>query len=238
MRTNVADAIRVLRREHGWRQTDLGHRAGLSRDTVSRAERGALDGLTLGALSRLAAALDASLAVDLRWRGADLDRLIDRAHAAMQNRAAARLGEAGWLTRPEVSFNHYGDRGRCDLLGWHPRSRTLLVVEVKSRIGDVQDLLGRLDIKVRLGLVLAEQCGWSQPALVVPALVFRGDRATRAVLERHPAIFRRYGLRGRSALSWLRTPAYATGLVWFESADSDLTRVIGPSRVRTGRPAG
>ena len=238
MRTNVADAIRVLRREHRWRQADLGHRAGLSRDTVSRAERGALDGLTLGALTRLAAALDASLTVDLRWRGADLDRLIDRAHAAMQNAAAARLGDAGWVTRPEVSFNHYGDRGRCDLLGWHPPSRTLLIVEVKSRIGDVQEMLGRLDIKVRLGPLLAEQCGWSKPALVVPGLVFRADRATRAVLDRHRAIFEGYGLRGKSAISWLRSPAYASGLVWFESADSDQARVNGTSRVRTGRPAG
>lgn len=238
MRTNVPDAIRVLRRQHRWRQADLGHRSGLSRDTVSRAERGCLDGLTLGALARMAVALDASLAVDLRWCGADLDRLIDRAHAAIQNAAAARLGDAGWVTRPEVSFNHYGDRGRCDLVAWHPHSRTLLIVEVKSRIGDVQELLGRLDVKVRLGQMLAGQCGWSRPALVVPALVLRDDRSTRVVVERHRATFELYGLRGRSAISWLRTPTHASGLIWFESADSDHTRTNAPSRIRTRRPAG
>jgi hypothetical protein len=83
------------------------------------------------------------------------------------------------VTQLEVSFNHYGDRGRCDLLAWHPLSRTLLIVEVKSRIGNVQDMLGRLDVKARLGPMLAAQCGWSRPDLVVPALVFSGDRATR-----------------------------------------------------------
>lgn len=238
MRTNVPDAIRVLRRERGWRQEDLGQHAALSRDTVSRAERGTLDGLTLGALARLAGALDASLVVEVRWRGADLDRLIDRAHAALQNAAAERLGQAGWVTRAEVSFNHYGDRGRCDLLAWHPSSSSLVVVEIKSRIGDVQEMLGRLDVKVRLGPLLAGQCGWPQPASVVPALVLQDDRATRAVLGRHAAIFARYGLRGRAALAWLRSPISASGLVWFEGADSDQARTTRPGRVRIGRTAG
>jgi transcriptional regulator with XRE-family HTH domain len=238
VRTNVPDAIRVLRRERGWRQSDLAHLASLSRDTVSRAERRKLDGLTVGALTRLAAALDASLVVDVRWRGADLDRLIDRAHAALQNAAAARLERAGWMTRAEVSFNHYGDRGRCDLLAWHPSSRSLLVVEAKSRIGDVQEMLGRLDVKVRLGPVLAAQCGWPQPASMVPALVLKDDRATRAVLSRLAATLARYGLRGRAALAWLRAPVSASGLVWFEGANSDQVRITGPGRVRIGRTAG
>ncbi len=232
MRTNVPDALRVLRRDRGWRQADLGRRADLSRDTVSRAERGAVDGLTLGALARLADALDASLVVELRWRGAELDRLIDRAHAAIVNAAAVRLATAGWVTRPEVSFNHYGDRGRCDLLAWHPSSEFLLVVEVKSRVGDVQEMLGRLDVKVRLGPILAAQCGWSAPARVLPALVFGDDRATRAVLERHRATFTSFGLRGRAALAWLRSPSHGTGLVWFEAADSDHARVRARQRVR------
>jgi transcriptional regulator with XRE-family HTH domain len=238
VRTNVPDAIRVLRRERGWRQSDLAPRASVSRDTVSRTERRKLDGLTLGALARLARALDASLVVEVRWRGADLDRLIDRAHAALQNAAAGRLERAGWITRAEVSFNHYGDRGRCDLLAWHPSSRSLLVVEVKSRISDVQEMLGRLDVKVRLGPLLAAQCGWPQPAATIPALVLRDDRAARAVLGRHPATFARFGFRGRSALAWLRAPAAAGGLVWFEGANSDQVRITGPGRVRISRAAG
>jgi transcriptional regulator with XRE-family HTH domain len=236
--TNVPNAIRVLRRARRWRQADLGLRAGVSRDTVSRAERGALDGLTLGALRRLASAVDASVAVEIRWRGADLDRLIDRAHAALQNAAATRLEAAGWMTRPEVSFNHYGDRGRCDLLAWHPGSRTLLVVEVKSRIGDVQEMLGRLNVKVRLGAMLAAQCGWSHPRHVVPVLVFSAGRATRAVLQRHPATFASFGLRGRTASAWLRMPADATGLIWFEGAQSDHARVTGSQRIRKVPPEG
>jgi transcriptional regulator with XRE-family HTH domain len=234
----VPAAIRALRRKQAWRQEDLGRRAELSRDTVSRSERGELQGLTLGALSRLVDALGATLLVEVRWQGAELDRLIDREHALMQNAAAERLANAGWLARAEVSFNHYGDRGRCDLLAWHPSTRSLLIIEVKSRIGDVQDVLGRLDVKVRLGALLAGQVGWGPPARIIPALVLKDDHAAHRILGRHQAIFSRYGLRGRTAVSWLRTPVNATGLVWFERTDSDQAGVIGPQRVRSARPAG
>lgn len=42
-----------------------------------------------------------------------------------------------------MSFNHYGDRGRYDILAFHPPTGILLVVEVKTGIGDVQATLGR-----------------------------------------------------------------------------------------------
>ena len=81
MRTNVPVAMRRLRVRRRWRQEDLGARAGLSRDAVSRAECGELDSLTVRSLSRQIDALDATLVIEIRWRGADLDRLIDSEHA-------------------------------------------------------------------------------------------------------------------------------------------------------------
>ena len=120
-------ALKALRIRRGWRQEDLGRRAGLSRDAVSRAERGELQGLTINSIQRLAEAVDATLNLELRWHGADLDHLVDRTHASMQEAAARRLASAGWLGQPEVSFNHFGDRGRCDLVAWHPGTRTLLI---------------------------------------------------------------------------------------------------------------
>jgi transcriptional regulator with XRE-family HTH domain len=239
VRTNVPVAIRALRRRRSWRQDDLGRRAGLTRDAVSRAEQGELNGLTIGSLSRLVAALDATLAVEVRWHGADLDRLLDRAHALVQNAASHRLIASGWLVQPEVSFNRFGDRGRCDLLAWHPASRTVLVVEVKSRIGDLQDTLGRLDIKARLGPVLAQQAGWGRPARVVRALVLAEDRTNRRILARHASLFGLFGERGRGAIRWLRhaTPP-ATGLIWFELTDSGHRRAVPPFERGTVHRAG
>lgn len=86
MYSNVPTAMRALRARRRWRQADLGARARLSRDVVSRIETHHLEGVTVGSLQRLARALDATLVIDLRWRGADLDRLVDRAHASSRRR--------------------------------------------------------------------------------------------------------------------------------------------------------
>lgn len=223
MWTNVPRALKALRRRRRWRQDDLGRRAGLSRDVVHRAETGELHGITVGSLARLTQALDARLVVDIRWRGADLDRLVDAGHAAIVSTAAARLERFGWIVRTEVSFNHFGDRGRCDLVAWHSRTRTLLIVEVKTSIGDLQETLGRLDVKARLGSVIADPLGWGRPSAVAAALVLEEQATNRRVLRDHGPQFRRYGFRGRAAIAWLRQPNPATpmsGLLWFESPHS------------------
>jgi len=194
--------------------------------------------MTIGSLDALAGALGATLVVDLRWRGADLDRLIDRLHAEVQE-AASRLTRAGWLVRAEVTFNHYGDRGACDLVALHPATGVLAVVEVKSRLGNVQEMLHRLDTKARLGGLLAQQLGWPRPTSLARALVLAESRSTRRVLARHPALFAAFPLRGRPATRWLRRPAAGRlGIVWFEVAsDAADSRVTEDRRVRTRPPA-
>ena len=122
---------------------------------------------------------------------------MDRVHAATQERAAASLRSLGWLTAVELSFNHYGDRGRVDLLAYHAPTACLLVGEVKSAIGDVQETLGRIDVKVRLGRSLASSTGWPEVRGVLPALIVTESRtatardrlapnAVRAVLDEGP----------------------------------------------------
>ena len=200
---------------------DLALRAGVARDIVQRAEGRRLNGVTLRALDQLATALDAFLAVDFQWRGAELDRLIDARHAAITNIAARRLERCGWVVHPEVSFNHFGDRGRCDLVAWHPETRTLVIVEVKTLLGDLQDVLGRIDVKVRLGAVIARELGLGRPARVIGALVPAEHGANRRVIRQHDALFRRFGTRGRQAIGWLRRPDRpVSGLIWFESPDA------------------
>lgn len=177
--------------------------------------------MTIRSLDQLAGALNAHLAIDLRWRGAELDRLIDARHAAIANLAGRRLEGSGWIVRSEVSFNHFGDRGRCDLVAWHPGARSLLIVEVKSLIGDLQDALGRLDVKVRLGPVIARELGVGRPAVVVGGFVLAENGANRRIVRTHDALFRRFGTRGRLALAWLRHPErVAAGVLWFESPDA------------------
>jgi hypothetical protein len=192
--------------------------------------------MPIGTLSRLAEVLGASVEVTVRWEGEHLDRLIDARHAALQQQVAASLRDLGWLVRAEVSFNHYGDRGRVDVLALHPVLAMLLVVEVKTGIGDVQETLGRLDTKARLGRVLTASVGWNESRGVVPAFVIADARRARRTVAEHEALFRRYPVRGRSALSWLRRPRgpVPSGLLWWvKLPDSHGVTVRRARRVRT-----
>lgn len=209
-------------------------RARVSRQVVSRLELNQLDGVGVRRIDRVAQALEATLRIDLEWAGAELDRLLDAGHATLTERVADMLTRWGWQVLAEASFNIYGDRGRYDLLAFHPRSGVLLVVEIKTAVGDLQETLGRLDVKVRVAPRVARERGWAPKAVV--AMIVLGESTTaRRHVERHPTIFNRLPLRGRLALTWLRRPMGTPGglLVLLKSPDS---RQAGTnSRVRPGK---
>lgn len=232
MFTSAPVAIRALRLKKGWSQTTLGDRSSMSREAISRIERGQLGGVTLETVEKVAMALGASVNLRVQWQGEQLDRLIDAAHAGLQESVAEVLSALGWLVRVEVSFNHFGDRGRVDLLAFHPLLRILIVLEIKSALGDLQDTLGRLDVTARLGRVVAREVGWTDIADVVPALVIGDSRAARRAVSAHGALFAQFSLRGRAALAWLRRPAdpRPTGVLWF--AERHDSRHVADRRAR------
>lgn len=125
-------------------------------------------------------------------------------------------------------------------MAWHPTHRILLIVEVKSRIGNVQETLLRLDTKVRLGGTIAADLGYGRPASVVRALALVDESTNRRVVARHPALFEVFAVRGRSTRRWLRSPiGQAQGLLWFHMlSDSDGSRTTDAERARVRRPAG
>ena len=239
LRHNVSRSVRFLRRRQGWRQNDLSDRAAVSRQMVSRIERDAIEAMTVKSLHRVATALGATLHIELRWRGEQLDLLMDASHAALQESVVRALRAAGWTSEVEVSFNWYGDRGRCDAVALHPGTRTLLIVEAKTRLGDVQDLLGRLDVKVRLGHQIARPLGWPEPAHVIPCLVIAEGRTARRIVASHAALFARFTHRGRAARRWLADPdseEVPGGLLVFESLP-DSHRVSAKRVIRKARPS-
>jgi transcriptional regulator with XRE-family HTH domain len=82
----IGRAIRALRRL-GWRQRDLAARAGVSQQLISELECGRLGASGLGRIRRVTAALDADAVLVIRWRGGELDRLLDERHAAVVGRS-------------------------------------------------------------------------------------------------------------------------------------------------------
>jgi transcriptional regulator with XRE-family HTH domain len=233
--------VRALRRRRGLRQADCAAKAGVHRSTWSLVERGHLDRTSLATIRRCLAVLEVTLDLAPRWRGAELARLLDESHASIQAAWKPRLEKWGWQVWVEQSFNVYGDRGRVDLLAWHPIHRSLLVVEVKTVIADAQALLGGLNVKVRVARDVARSLGIGGVRHVVPVLLVAEGSTNRARIRRVLPLFERFTLRGRQAMSWLRRPnEEVSGLLIFTdlqfATGSSVTRVAA-HRIRLQQDA-
>jgi transcriptional regulator with XRE-family HTH domain len=203
----VGRALRVLRQRRGWRQIDLAARCGLSRSAISDIERGRADRYALRTVRRVLRALNADADLTIRWGApGDLDRFLDRDHAALVKAWSDLHQEHGWETWPEASFSIYGERGRIDLLAFHPPTGTLEVGEMKTGVWDLQETLGRLDTKVRLAPQIAAARGWHAEH-VVGALVIADGRTAHRRIAQHASLFAGYETRGRSARSFVRRPS-------------------------------
>lgn len=218
---------RMLRVRQRLTQAALAARSGVSRRAVSVLERGQAHELKLGTVEAIITALGGRMDLRLLWNGPELDRLLDEGHAALGAAVKRRLERWGWLVKVEVSYSHWGERGRIDLLAFHPATRILLVIELKTMLVDVQALLGSLDAKARLGRAVAERFGWDVDH-VVPAIVFLDDQGTRAHVRKIAPLFDRYSLRGRAAISWCRRPGSPpSGLLWFAGGSTPPRRRPG-----------
>ena len=186
-------SVRALRRRRRWRQLDLADRAGVSRAAISRIERGRADRLTLRTLNQIADALVARIDVRLLWNGEGLDRLLDEEHAGLVEAVIRELEAARWEPATEVSFSIRGERGSVDVLAFHPATSTLLVVEVKSVVPDLQAMLATLDRKTRLAGAIGRERSWAATH-TGRLLVVRDDRTARRRIASYEAIRRR--LRG------------------------------------------
>jgi len=130
------------------------------RAVVAQIERGNLDGVRIGQLRAVVVALRADLDIILRWNGTDLDRLLNAGHSAMHELVVGILTAAGWEVVPERSFLIWGERGVIDIVAWLAPSRTLLIVELKTEIVDVQRLIGTVDRYRRLAPQVVRDLGW------------------------------------------------------------------------------
>ena len=148
---------------------------GATRREGRRVARGGADRVTFRALAQVTTALGASVNVRVLWHGEGLDRLLDAAHATITDMVLRLLRDEGWEVATEVTFNEYGERGSIDILAFHPASRSLVVIEIKSVVPDLGEMLATLDRKVRFAAKVARNRGW-HPDTVSRVLVFPDDR--------------------------------------------------------------
>jgi transcriptional regulator with XRE-family HTH domain len=217
----LGNTLRVIRIRKHLRQSDVARRARVSRQEVGQVEAGAAGRYRLDTIRAIANAVGARLDVGLRFQGAELDRIVNAAHAALHGSVAAHLSTtAGWIWLPEVTFAHYGERGVIDILAWHAESRSLLIIELKTELVDPQGLVAAMHRRVRLGSQIAKSHGW-EPRTVSGWVIVRKSRAERRRLSQHEAILRRaFPSDGRTMRGWLRDPHGAVAALSFWSSDT------------------
>ncbi|MBA2381573.1 MAG: helix-turn-helix transcriptional regulator [Chloroflexi bacterium] len=226
--------LKALRIRKSWTQDELAREAKVSRGVVARIEQGHASKVTVQTLDKVAGALGARVTCRLSWNGEELGRLLDAAHAAIVEQLVGILQRGGWLVATEVSFNIFGERGSIDILAFHPATRVLLVVEVKSVVPDVQATLVTLDRKERLSPQIGRGRGWDAVA-IWRLLVIKDDRTARRRIEAHAATFgNAFPDRAREVRRWLAAPHRRRPLrgLWFLSGD---TQAVARQRVRRRR---
>ena len=235
----VGRSLRAIRVRLGLRQADVARRAGCSRSFVSKVERGLARS---GDIRRIE-----WLCVARRGRSR-----CARAMARRGSRSAPRRGPraiidgflpllrtAGWQVALEVTFNEFGDRGSIDIFAWHPSTRSLLVVEIKSVVPDAQGTLAPLDRKVRVAPKLARARGWD-PSTVSRLLVIGDTTTNRERVRRFAELFdAALPVRGREVRRWLENPAGQIAGLWFlpDSTGRGARRTTA-GRTRVNRPRG
>jgi hypothetical protein len=126
-------------------------------------------------------------------------------HWASESRPGSSVSLAGqrW---GEISFSIYGERGIVDILAWHQSTSSLVVIELKTAIVDVNELIGTFDRKRRLATRIAAERGWI--ARSVCGWLIVGDSRTnrRRVAEHRTLLTSGLPQDGRSFAPIFRHP--------------------------------
>ena len=201
-------AFRAIRLRRRLTQEDVADKAGVHRSTVSRLERGHVGTLTVDSIRSIGAALEIRVDLVPHWRGGELDRLLNARHSALHESVAGWFATRypHWTLAPEVSFSIYGERGIVDILAWNATTRTLLVIELKTELVDVQEMLGTLDRKRRLAQTIGLEREWA-PLNVGAWLVLAGSDMNRRRAAAHELTLRAaLPQNGNAMRAWLRRP--------------------------------
>jgi hypothetical protein len=165
-------------------------------------------------------------------------KLLDARHAALVGAVIEAMRGRGWEARPELTFSRWGERGSIDIFGWHPARRAVAVVEAKSTIADLQDMLSTMDRKRRLAADIAEaEPGW-RPVSVGSLLALReSNLARRQVAQHMAALEAALPARTVDIRRWMRKPDGPLEGIWFlRCSDGSSTGRGRGGPIRVQRP--
>jgi transcriptional regulator with XRE-family HTH domain len=155
----------------GWSQQRLAASMGVARSYVAAIELGRANP-SLEVIARLAGALGFDLELLIRPPIVFGDRRQhDAVHARCSGYVDRRLRASGWETAREVEIVDGRWRGWIDLLAYDRRSRTLLVIEIKTRIDDIGAIERQTGWYRRVARQVARSRGWDVGSICTWLLV-------------------------------------------------------------------
>lgn len=232
----IGRALRAIRLRRHLRQADVARRAGTSRETVGRLERGGLGRVPFDTCRAVARVLDISVDVRLRWRGGELDRVVNARHAGMHESVAAFMaGLPGWTWLPETTFSIYGERGVIDILAWHAETRSLLIIELKTELVDPQELVATMGRRVRLGTKIASEFGWVPLTVSAWVVVLEGSTNRRRHHDHGRLLQQAFPHDGHRVRAWLRDPSGRIAALSFWSEVGSGPHKAGAGQVKRVR---
>ena len=153
----------------------------MSRSYIAKIERGRIDP-DLAMVERIVEAL--GLELDLLTRGPIFPggvRVRDAVHARCSAYVDRRLRNLGWETAREVEIVHGRSHGWIDLLAFDTRTRTLLVIEIKTRLDDLGVLERQLGWYERMAWQPARARGWRPQRIHSMVLALASDEVDQVV---------------------------------------------------------
>jgi len=119
----------------------------------------------------------------------------DLVHARCSGYIDRRLRRAGWHVRREVEAVHGRSHGWIDLLAFDPRTGTLAIIEVKTRVDDLGAIERQLGWYERSARALAGQFGWRPRNVVGWLLILASDEVDVAIRANHDALVAAFPMR-------------------------------------------
>jgi transcriptional regulator with XRE-family HTH domain len=160
---------------------ELAGRVGVTPSYIGRVERG-LANPSLTLVERIAEAL--GLDMQLVFRGPIFPAgpcVRDSVHARCSAYVDRHLRALDWATAREVEIVHGRSHGWIDLLAFDQRTRTLLIIEIKTRLDDLGALERQLGWYERMAWQPARRLGWRPTRVVSIVLALASDEVERVV---------------------------------------------------------
>lgn len=194
----VGSAVRAIRTSLGWTQRRLAAEAGVSQAHVWAVEQGRVAHLTFDAAESLLKVMGAHLSMSV---GApfisDQRGQRDAAHTRMVAHVVRRLRRLGWEVLTEVGIGDGRSRGFIDILAFHPNTRVMLVIEIKTEIHDYGQIERSIDWYQRESWSIARLEGWQPERSIGVLLLLMTQANDDRVHSNREAFASGYPMRAR-----------------------------------------